>query len=98
MSRKFKTAADEATLNATVTLRECLPPDHLARFIVDVIAQLDLSAIYAHYGPRGGEAIAPGVLLGLLFYGYATGTFSARKIEKATYESVPVRFIAGGLQ
>jgi transposase len=97
MSRKFKTADYEATLNATVTLRECLPPDHLARFIVDVIAQLDLSAIYAHYGPRGGEAIAPDMLLGLLFYGYATGTFSSRKIEKATYESIPFRFIAGGL-
>lgn len=97
MSRKFKTADDEATLNSTVTLRECLPPDHLARFIVDVIAQLDLSAIYAHYGPRGGEAIAPDMLLGLLFYGYATGTFSSRKREKATYESIPFRFIAGGL-
>ena len=97
MSRKFKTADYEATLNSTVTLRECLPPDHLARFIVDVIAHLDLRAIYAHYGPRGGEAIAPDMLLGLLFYGYATGTFSSRKIEKATYESIPFRFIAGGL-
>jgi hypothetical protein len=48
MSRKCKTADDEATLNSTVTLRECLPPDHLARFIVDVITQLDLSALYAH--------------------------------------------------
>ena len=62
MSRKFKTADYEATLNSTVTLRECLPPDHLARFIVDVIMQLDLSALYAHYGPRGGEAIAPEIL------------------------------------
>lgn len=97
MSRQFKTADYEATLNSTITLRECLPPDHLARFIVDVITQLDLSAIYAHYGPRGGEAIAPDILLGLLFYGYATGTFSSRKIEKATYESIPFRFIAGGL-
>ena len=40
--------------------------------------------IYAHYGPRGGEAIAPEILLCLLFYGYATGTFSSRKIERAT--------------
>ena len=62
MSRKFKTADYEATLNSTVTLRECLPPDHLARFIVDVIMQLDLSAIYARYGPRGGKAIAPEIL------------------------------------
>ena len=97
MSRKFKTADYEATRNSTVTLRDCLPPDHLARFIVDVITQRDLSAIYAHYGPRGGEAIAPEMLFGLLFYGYATGTFSARKIERATYESMPFRFLAGGL-
>src|SRR4029434_8544271 len=97
MSRKFKTADYEATLDSTVTLRECLPPDHLARFIVDVITQLDLSAIYAHYGPRGGEAIAPEILLGLLFYGYATGTFSARQIDRATYESMPFHFLAGGL-
>ena len=96
MSRKFQTADYEATLNSTVTLRECLPPDHLARFIVDVITHLDLSAIYAHYSPRGGEAIAPEILLGLLFYGYATGTFSSRKIERATYESMPFHFLAGG--
>jgi len=48
MSRKCTTADDEATLNATVTLRECLPPDHVARCIVDVITQLDLRALYAH--------------------------------------------------
>src|SRR6266511_4343106 len=82
MSRKFKTTDYEATLNSTVTLRDCLPPDHLARFIADVITQLDLGALYAHYGPRGGEA---------------TGTFSARKIERATYESMPFHFLAGGL-
>src|SRR2546428_13796322 len=97
ITRNFKAADYEATLNSTLTLRECLPPDHLARFIVDVITQLDLSAIYAHDGPRGGEAIAPEILLGLLFYGYATGTFSSRKIERATYESMPFHFLAGGL-
>jgi len=62
MSRKLQTADDEATLNSTVTLRECLPPDHLARFIVDVITHRDLRAIYAHSSPRGGEAIAPEIL------------------------------------
>ena len=59
MTRPFKTPDYEATLNLTVTLREALPPNHLARFIVDVISQLDLSAIYAHYAPVGGVAIAP---------------------------------------
>ncbi len=78
-------------------MREVLPPEHLARFTVEVIAQLDLNGIYTRYAPRGGEAIAPEILLGLLFYGYATGTFSSRRIEKATHESIPFRFIAGGL-
>ena len=97
MSRKFRTANYEETLNQTIRLAEALPPEHLARFVVDLIAQLDLSKIYAGYAPIGGEAIAPEILLGLLFYGYATGLFSSRKIEKATYESIPLRFIAGGL-
>ena len=96
MARKFKMIDYEEALDQTVTVRECLPPDHLARFIVKLIALLDLSAIYARYAPVGGEAYAPEILLGLLFYGYATGVFSSRKIEKATYESIPFRFIAGG--
>jgi transposase len=97
MPRTFKTADYATTLKLTVSLEDAVPPNHLARFIVDVIAQLDLSAIYARYGERGGEAIAPEVLLALLFYGYATGLFSSRKIEKATHESLPFRFIGGGL-
>jgi len=97
MSRKFKTADYDATLAVTVRLGDCLPPDHLARFVVDTIAQLDLSAIYARYSTRGGQPYAPDILLALLFYGYATGTFSSRKLERATYETVPFRFIAGNL-
>ena len=97
MSRAFKTVDYEATLDQTVRLGDLLPPDHLARFIVDVIAQLDVSAIYARYRTRGGAPYAPEVLFGLLTYGYATGVFSSRKIERATYESAPFRFIAGTL-
>ena len=97
MARKFKTVDYEEALNITVTLRDCLPPDHLARFIVELIAKLDSSRFYARYGSRGGEPYAPEILLGLLLYGYATSVISSRKIEKATYESIPFRFIAGGL-
>ena len=97
MTRQFKTPDYEATLNLTITLRDALPLNHLARFVVDVIAQLDLSRIYAGYAPVGGVAFAPEILLGLLFYGYATGVFSSRKIEHHTYESIPFRFIASGL-
>jgi transposase len=97
MARNFKTVDYEQSLKQTVTIEECLSPDHLARFVVTVIAMLNLSAIYVQYAPRGGEPYAPEILLGLLFYGYATGVFSSRKIEKATYESIPFRYIAGGL-
>jgi transposase len=89
MSRSFKTVNYEQALELTGRLGNCLPPDHLARFVVDSVAQLDLSALYAQYGIRSGEPYAPEVLLGLLLYGYATGVFSSRKIERATYKTVP---------
>jgi transposase len=97
MKRTFKTADYDATLDVTVRLGDCLPPDHLARFVVDTIAHLDLSAIYARYGARGGQPYAPEILLALLFVGLATGVFSSRKIERATYETIPFRFIASNL-
>jgi transposase len=96
MTRKFSKVDYEKALDQTITIRDVLPPDHLARFIVWVISRLDLSVIYAKYSDQGGEAYAPELLLGLLFYGYATGVFSSRKIEKATHESIPFRFLAGG--
>jgi transposase len=97
MKRTFKTVDYEQALDLTLRLADCLPPEHLARFVVDSVDLLDLPALYARYGPRGGEPYAPEVLLGLLLYGYATGVFSSRKIERATYEAVPFRFIAGNL-
>jgi transposase len=87
----------EKTLDLQISLRDVLPPDHLARFIVDVVAQLDVSEIYQQYSEQGAPPYAPELLLGLLFYGYATGVFSSRKIERATYEVIPFRFIAGDM-
>jgi transposase len=97
MSRKFKQADYETTASTPIRLGEALPANHLARFVVDVVAQLDLGPIYQRYKAVGGVAIAPSVLLSLLFYGYATGRFSSRKIEKATYEDLGYRYVAGGL-
>ena len=73
---------------------EWLPERHLARFVVDVIEQLDLSAFVKAYRGSGSAAHHPSVLLGLLIYGYATGVFSSRKLERASYDSVAFRFIA----
>jgi transposase len=96
MARSFKKVDYEASGKQSVTIDDCLPADHLARFVVAIISMLDLSAIYAHYAPVGGEPFAPELMLGLLFYGYAVGKFSSRKIEEATYDSLAFRFIAGG--
>ena len=97
MARKFKTADYEKTLELQISLGDVLPPEHLARFIVEIVAELDLSEIYQQYSDQGAPPYAPEVLLGLLFYGYATGVFSSRKIERATYEVIPFRFIAGDM-
>ena len=97
MTRKFKTADYEKTLELQISLGDVLPPDHLARFIVDIVSQLDLQSIYKQYSDQGAPPYAPEILLGLLIYGYATGVFSSRKIEQATYEVIPFRFIAGDM-
>jgi len=76
---------------------EWLPEDHLARYIVEVIDQLDLSKLTSRYSCSGSEAYHPALMLALLVYGYATGTFSSRKIERATHDSVAFRFIAANL-
>src|SRR5271168_4672459 len=73
---------------------EWLPERHLARFVVEVIAGLDLRAMTGSYRGSGEASYHPSVLLGLLVYGYATGNFSSRKLERATYDSVAFRFIA----
>ncbi len=73
---------------------EWLPERHLARFVVDVVDQLELSAFVKAYRGSGSASYHPSVLLGLLVYGYATGVFSSRKLERATYDSVAFRFIA----
>ncbi len=80
------------------SIDEWLPEDHLARFVVEVVEQLDLSPILAKYEgrARGSNPYHPALLTALLIYGYATGVMSSRKIELATRESVPFRFIAGG--
>lgn len=73
---------------------EWLPERHLARFVVEVIERLDLSLMVKAYRGSGSASYHPSVLVGLLVYGYATGVFSSRKLERATYDSVAFRFIA----
>ena len=78
------------------SVEDWLPQDHLARFIVEAIEQLDLTDLTRVYAGRGSAAYHPEVLLSLLVYGYATATFSSRRIERATYDSVAFRYLAAG--
>jgi transposase len=62
--------------------------------VVEVIAGLDLRAMTGSYRGSGEASYHPGLLLGILIYGYATAVFSSRKLERATFDSVAFRFIA----
>jgi transposase len=76
------------------SMRDWLPEHHLARFIVEIVDQLDLKAMERAYGASGSAAFHPALMLSILVYGYATGVFSSRKLEHATYDSVAFRFVA----
>src|SRR5437016_14047989 len=73
---------------------EWLPPRHLARFVVEVVDGLDLTGMSKAYRGSGSASYHPATLLSVLIYGYATGVFSSRQRERATYDSVAFRFIA----
>ncbi|HEY0425593.1 MAG TPA: IS1182 family transposase [Rhodopila sp.] len=76
------------------SVEEWLPQRHLARFVVEMVESLDLRGMSASDRGSGSASYCPAVLLSLLIYGCATGGFSSRKLERATYDSVAFRFIA----
>jgi len=94
MSPTFRQVDRETLFLLPPSMDDWLPEGHLARFIVEIVGQLDLTSIKAAYAGRGSKAHHPEMLLALLFYGYATGVFSSRKLERATYDSVAFRYIA----
>lgn len=95
MSGKFQPINRDTAYLLPPSLQDWLPEKHLARFVVDIVDQLDLGELVKRYGGGGKQPYHPAVLLALLFYGYATGIFSSRKLEQATHDSVAFRFITG---
>ena len=95
MSGKFQTINRETAYLLPPSLQDWLPERHLARFVVDIVERLELSELESCYGGGGKQPYHPAILLALLFYGYATGVFSSRKLEQSTYDSVAFRFITG---
>lgn len=90
----FRTIDRETGFLLPPSVDEWLPERHLARFVAEVIDGLELRAMSGSYRGSGSASYHPRMLLGLLVYGYATGVFSSRKLERATYDSVAFRFIA----
>jgi transposase len=75
------------------SVEDWLPEGHLARFVVEVVEKLDLYSLKESYSGRGSYPYSPVMLVALLFYGYATGVFSSRKLERSTYDSIAFRYI-----
>ena len=95
--KSFRTFDLGQTLLLPPDLRDWLPEGHLARFVAEMVGELDLSAIYAGYDGdgRGQAAYHPQMMAGVLIYGYSVGIFSSRRIERATFEDVAFRFLSG---
>src|SRR5438067_10605910 len=90
----FRTIDRQTGFLLPPSVDEWLPEKHLARFVVEVIDGMDLRAMSGSYRGSGSASYHPRMLLGILVYGYATGIFSSRKLERATYDSVAFRFVA----
>ncbi len=93
MTARFRSVDRSTAYLLPPSIDEWLPEGHLARFVADVVSQLDTSAIENCYSGRGSDAWHPKMLISLLFYGYATGVFSSRKLERATHDSVAFRYL-----
>ncbi|HEY6819403.1 MAG TPA: transposase [Mycobacterium sp.] len=82
------------------SVRDWLPQDHLAFFVLDVVDELDVAAFYAVYRAdgRGGSVYDPATMLGVLLYAYCTGERSSRRIERRLVEDVAYRVVAANQQ
>jgi transposase len=98
MPKGYRTYLPEQELLLPPSLRDWLPEQHLVYFVSDVVDQLDLSAMYGAYEKekRGQPAYDPRLMTKLLVYGYCTGVFSSRRIQKRLQEDIPFKVLAAG--
>ena len=93
MGPRFRNIDRDTPLLLPPNLRDWVPDNHLAHFVLDAVEALDLRKVKVNVRGTGDAQYPPSLMLGLLIYSYATGTFGSRRIEQSTYESVPVRLI-----
>ena len=94
MSGRFVSVDRDTAYLLPPSVQDWLPENHLARFVVEIVERIDLGKLTTAYRGRGSDAYHPAMMVGLLFYGYATGIFSSRKLERETYDSVAFRYVA----
>src|SRR5215472_2040442 len=97
MSKQFRSCSLDLPFLLPPSLQDWLPENHLARFVAEVVGQLDLTSMYECYERKDGRGLAayhPEMLTRLLLYGYAVGESSSRCIEQATYDNVAFRYLA----
>jgi transposase len=95
MATRFVIVDRNTPLLLPPDLRDWVPADHLAHFVIDAMEAIDLREVRVNTRGTGDAQYPPGMLLGLLTYSYATGTFGSRRIEQSTYDNVAVRLITG---
>jgi transposase len=95
MAARFVNVDYDTPLFLPPDLRDWVPAGHLAHFILEAVEEMDLRQIRVNERGSGCPQYPPRMLLALLLYSYATGVFSSRRIEQATYDSVPVRMMCG---
>ena len=98
MSKGYRPYLPDQDLLLPPSLRDWLSEDHLVYFVSDVVEQLDLSAIHGYYGEekRGQPPYDPLLMTKLLVYGYCTGVFSSRRLQKRIQEDIPFKVLAAG--
>lgn len=98
MPKGYRTYLPEQDLLLPPSLRQWLPDNHLVYFVSDVVDQLDLSAMHAVYEEekRGQPPYDPLLMTKLLVYGYCTGVFSSRRIQKRLQEDIPFKVLTAG--
>jgi transposase len=98
MAKSYRTYLPEQELLLPPSLRQWLPEHHLVYFVSDVVDQLDLSGMYAVYEKekRGQPPYDPRLMTKLLVYGYCTGVFSSRRVQKRLQEDIPFKVLAAG--
>jgi transposase len=101
MKKQYREPPSRQTLLLPPSLEDWLPEGHLARFVMDVVDEIDLGPIESRIqakDPRGTRPYSPQMMVALLFYAYATGRFSSRRIARGCVEDVALRLISRDTQ